>query len=304
MFKNFIITTDSACDLPMSLCMSKDIIPVRIKYNINKWTFEDTMEEFDAKAFYDRMREGDTPIVNSVSVNEYKDMWKSLLKFNLPIIHISISSSLLDTYNSAVIAKNELDANITVIDSGVSSFAEGMLVLKACEMRDNNSSVLECINWIEANKSYINGYCTTNDLSYLCRSGKVGITAKLAGKIFKNPIFKMKLNGTNILCDKTKGNKKSSMLIASKIMNDNLDYSNKTLYICHGDCEKEAMDFGKTIKDYCGFKDVEYTYIGAAMGSNMGPGLIGVFYYGNERDNLDSEVVLCIKSNKSVVSEF
>ena len=57
---SFIVTTDSGCDLPLSFCCSRGIIPLKMNYAIGDKNYTDTMDPKDLKSFYDGMRSGDT----------------------------------------------------------------------------------------------------------------------------------------------------------------------------------------------------------------------------------------------------
>ena len=62
-----------------------------------------------------------------------------------------------------------------------------------------------------------------------------------------------------------------------------LEPEKQTLYICHSDIPEEAHEFGESLKEFFGFKDVFYTYIGTTIGSNCGPGLMAAFFTGKDR---------------------
>ena len=59
--------------------------------------------------------------------------------------------------------------------------------------------------------------------------------------------------------------------------------SEQVAWVCHSDIPEDAKKFGEEIKERYGFKDVRYTLIGPTIGSNCGPGLMAIFFFGKKR---------------------
>lgn len=77
---SFIVTTDSGCDLPLSFCCSRGIIPLKMNYAIGDKNYTDTMDPKDLKSFYDGMRSGDTPKTSQVTPYQFTEFWTPLLE--------------------------------------------------------------------------------------------------------------------------------------------------------------------------------------------------------------------------------
>lgn len=287
----FLVTTDSGCDLPLSFCQSRRIIPIAMNYAIGEAEFTDTMDPADLKAFYDGMRAGDAPQTSQVSPYRFVEFWTPLLDEGLPIVHISLGSGISGTFSSAVtaakfIADEHPGADIRVIDSTLASVGYGMLAIMAADLRGSGGSADECQSALEAVKGNINTYYTTGDLTYLYRSGRVSKTGMTIAKALNIwPILNLDLDGHLIVQAKERGKKKTIEHIHDTISKLCIDPENQTLYICHSDIEDEARQFGEEIKEKFGFRDVFYTYIGTTIGSNCGPGLMAAFFVGQKRTN-------------------
>lgn len=288
---SFIITTDSGCDLPLSFCQSRDIIPIKMHYAIGDKEFTDTMDPKDLKGFYDGMRAGDVPKTSQVTPYQFVEFWTPLLEQGLPILHIALGSGISGTWANAVSAADMLKeenpgADIRVIDSTLASVGYGMLAILASEMRESGSTVDNCQAELERVKGNINTYYTTGDLTYLYRSGRVSRTGMTIAKALNIwPILNLDLDGHLIVQAKERGKKNTIKHIHKIIEELCIDPSNQTLYVCHSDIEDEAKQFGEEIKEMFGFRDVFYTYIGTTIGSNCGPGLMAAFFFGKERTN-------------------
>lgn len=101
---SFIVTTDSGCDLPLSFCSSRGIIPLKMNYAIGDKSYTDTMDPKDLKSFYDGMRAGDVPKTSQVTPYQFIEFWTPLLEKKQPLIHIALGSGISGTWANAVSA--------------------------------------------------------------------------------------------------------------------------------------------------------------------------------------------------------
>ena len=60
-------------------------------------------------------------------------------------------------------------------------------------------------------------------------------------------------------------------------------YDNETVFIAHGDCPEDAAALEKILKEKYGVKEVITGYVGPVIGAHTGPGVLVVFYMGNNR---------------------
>lgn len=286
----FQLTTDSGCDLPMSLCREKRIIPLQLHYEIDGVDYTDTMEPEACRRFYDQMRAGKVPHTSQITPAQYLEFWKKCLaESDLPIVHISLGSGISGTYANGLLARELLkethpDAEILVVDSTLASVGYGMLALNATNLRAQGKSPADCVAWLEAHKAKINTYYTTGDLTYLYRSGRVSRTGMVIAHALNIwPILNLDVEGHLIVCEKERGKKHTFRRIHKIIAELCSHPEEQTLFICHSDIYEDAKAFGDEIRDKFGFRDVYYTYIGCTIGTHAGPGLMAAFFYGKER---------------------
>lgn len=285
---SFVVTTDSGCDLPVGLLTEREIFPLRLCYEVNGELFEDTMAEEDCHEFYEKMRRGAKPKTSQANEEQFKEFFRPLLKENKPIIHISLGSAVSGTYKSALSAakalKEESGAEIFILDSTLCSTGYGMLALKAAEMRDSGEDVNRCFDVLENEKHRINTWYTTDELSYLRRSGRCSRAAAIIGGMLKIcPILNLDAEGHLIVQQRVRGYKQTVKRIFENVCDSVENAAEQILYVCHSDVLDRAKEFGEALKAQAGFKDVFYANIGAIIGSNCGPGLVAAFYYGKNR---------------------
>lgn len=287
--KNFLITTDSGCDLPIEELQKRDIIPFMLQYEIDGEMFTDTMLHEDCHLFYEKMREGAAPHTSQINISQFADFWRPLLSEGLPIVHISLGSGVSGTWRNGCMAvellKDEFpDAKIYVVDSTLCSVGYGMLALKAAEMRDAGETAEATRDYLDAHKAEINTWYTTDELKYLRRSGRCSRASAAIGTMLQIcPILNLDVEGHLIVQERVRKLGPTIKRIHEIIGDLVENASEQTLYICHSDIPEKAREFGEEIKEKFGFKDVYNTYIGTTIGSHCGPGLMAAFFYGKPR---------------------
>ena len=284
------IITDSSCDLPREYVDDNNIEVISLVLNLNGQIIKDDLgKTLSYKDFYQKMRDGATPTTSQVNAHEFEEAFSKHIKNGDSIIYISISASLSGTFNSANIAKNNLleeypEAKIELVDSLSASIGQGLLVLKACEMRDNGASIEEIVEWIEENKRKVIHSILIDDLNHLKRGGRIsGATATIGGLLNIKPSAYLDDEGKLAQGEKIKGKKKALRFLANEVKERAIDSENEVLYICHGDCQEEAESLRDIIEQEVKFKNIIINYVGNVVGAHTGPGVLAVIFLGKNR---------------------
>ena len=176
------IITDSACDLSREYIDNNNIGLLSLVLNLNEELIKDDLgKTLSYKDFYGQMREGATPTTSQVNAHEFEEEFIKYVKNGDSIICITLSSALSGTFNSANIARNNIleeypDANILLVDSLSVTSGQGLLVMKACEMRDRGLSAEEIVTWLEENKKKVIHSFVVDSLNHLKRGGRISAT--------------------------------------------------------------------------------------------------------------------------------
>lgn len=284
------IITDSACDLTRDYIKNNNIGLLSLILNLNGQAIKDDLgETLSYKDFYNKMREGATPTTSQINAHEVEEEFIKYIKNGDSIIYISLSSNLSGTFNSANIAKNNLmdeypNANIYLVDSLSVSVGQGLLVAKACEMRDSGIGAEEIVNWLEENKRKVIHSILIDDLNHLKRGGRIsGATAAIGGLLNIKPTLFLDDEGKLIQCEKIKGKKKALRFLVNEVREKAVDTENEILYICHGDCLEEAETLRDMILEEVKFKNVIINYVGNVVGAHAGPGVLAAVFLGSNR---------------------
>ena len=282
------IITDSGCDLPQQMLSELDVQTVPLIVNFRGEDREDSVDA-GIKELYDGLRAGEVATTSAVNPDRWMEKMEGVLAQGMDVLTITFSSGLSTTYQSAVIAANELkekypDRKILVVDSLSAALGQGLLVWYACKMKDAGMGVEELAAWVEENKLNLCHWVAVDDLMYLKRGGRVSATTAVVGTMLQiKPIIHVDNEGKLISVGKARGRKASIQALAQKAAELGEGYDNSTMFICHGDCIEDAQYLAGLVKEKCGVEDVFIGYIGAVIGSHAGPGTLALFFMGKHR---------------------
>lgn len=288
--KNYVIVTDSTCDLPASYIKENKLTIIPIPYAIGENIYGDGKNDMDIKEFYNAMRNGIMPTTMACNVADCIEAFQELAKAGVDILHLAFSSGLSSTYNNATLAAKEVmeeypDCNIQVIDTLAASMGEGLLVHKAVMLKKEGKTLDEVKTWIEAHRQNIISRFTVDDLNHLHRGGRVSKTTAVVGSLINvKPILHVNEAGELKSLDKTRGRKKALMALVDHMEEATKAYdgTNDIAFISHGDCEDDAKLVAAEIKKRFGI-DCMINILGQTIGTHTGPGLVALFFMGNKR---------------------
>lgn len=285
----FSILTDSSCDLPKNLIDNLSIQYLGLICNLNNTDYiEDCGVSLKYSNFYNQIRSGVLPITSQINSFRFAEVFEEHAKKNTPLLYIGFSSALSGTFNSAVIAKNDViekypNAKIILIDSKSASLGVGALVIDACKLRDKDFDIESVANYIENEKLKINHIFTVDDLNHLKRGGRISKTSATFGTLLNiKPILRVSEEGSLVDYAKVKGRKKSIKTIFEEFKEKVVNPENQTVFISHADCLEDAKILSNMIKDEFS-TEVMINYIGLAIGSHTGANALTIIFKGNDR---------------------
>ena len=285
---DYKIITDSGCDLPQQMLSELDVHTVPLIVNFKGTDREDTVD-VGIREMYAGLRSGEAATTSAVNPDRWAQKMEEALTQGFDVLTVTFSSGLSTTYQSAVIAANELsekypERKIVVVDSLAASLGQGLLIWYACKMRDAGMSLAELAAWVEKNRMNLCHWFTVDDLMYLKRGGRVSAATALVGTMLQiKPVLHVDDEGHLINVAKTRGRKASIQALAQKAAELGEGFDNSTMFICHGDCIEDAEYLAGILKEKLGVKEVFIGYTGAVIGSHSGPGTLALFFLGDHR---------------------
>jgi len=287
--KRFEIFGDSVCDLTTEMRNQFDIEYVPMNFSVDGVEYVASLDWGieEAKKHYNLMRSGKRVFTTQVPKTVYYNRFREVLEQDQDILYIACSSALSASVNTARMVADELmnefpGSQIVCVDSLISSFGQGYLLMQASLKRDAGWSVEETATYIEENRLKVNQCGTVESMEYLRRAGRVKASKAFFGNLFGvKPIIISDIKGQNYAYKKVKGITNARAAIAEHIVNA-ADGNYDQLLISHADCEEDAQLLRDEILMRAPFKDVVLGYIGPIVGASVGPGTVIAFCFGKE----------------------
>lgn len=285
---NFKILTDSGCDLPGAMLQELEMTAVPLTVNFRGQSLEDTVDE-GIQELYQGFRDGEAASTSAINPDRWGVEMEKILQEGQNVLTVAFSSGLSTTYQSAMIAADELrekypDRKILVVDSLCASMGQGLLLWYAAKKRAEGMDIEGVRQWLEEAKWNLCHWFTVDDLMYLKRGGRVSAATALVGTMLQiKPVLHVDNEGHLINVAKARGRKASIQALAKKVAELGLPGENETVFISHGDCRQEAEELAQILKEQYGVKEVVIGYVGAVIGSHSGPGTIALFFLGKNR---------------------
>ena len=288
---NYVIITDSSCDLPDSLVKELELEVQPLSFVMDGKTYRNYSDnrEMSPEEFYARQKDGLMATTNAVNVGEAADAIESVLKRGEDVLVLGFSSGLSATFSSFQIAAEELAAKyperkVYAVDTLCASLGQGMLVYQAAKLRRQGKTVEEVRDWVEANKLRQCHWFTVNDLFFLKKGGRVSAATAVVGTMLQiKPVLHVDDEGHLINVAKARGRKASLKALVDKVGELAEDPASQTMFISHSDCVEDAQYVADEVRKQYGTKEIIINSIGPVIGAHTGPGCVALFFMGKHR---------------------
>ncbi|MGL5749705.1 MAG: DegV family protein, partial [Paraclostridium sp.] len=274
---NIKLVCDSLSDIPKDLINKYDIevIPLTVIFDGKEYVdgIDLTKDEF-----YKMLRSSDSmPKTSQCTYIQFKEVFERYLNEGKDVLYIGGSSTASGTFQSAVMAKNDLEGNIYAFDTQSVSIGSGCFVLSAAEQISIGKSIEEVINHLESIKENIKVLFTVDTLEYLQKGGRISLAKATIGNMLNiKPILTIE-DGLVKQFSQVRGKKQViSKIISSikEICGDNL--STKRIIIGYGDNDSDLVYFAKQIEEELNAQSVCIINIGSVICAHSGPGILGI----------------------------
>jgi len=290
--KDFVIITDSCSDLERKYIDENNIPFAMLTCRIGNQEYKDDFgTSLPYSKFYDLMRSGEVPKTSQPNTNDFYEIFREQAEKNVDILYIGVSSGLSGTLSPAHVAENMIQdefegVEIYIFDTLTASLGEGLMVMKALELKKNGASMMEIVDYLETHVQKLNTYMIVNDLNHLKRGGRINTAAVLIGSVLKiNPLLSISHEGKVLPIGNMKGRKKAINKLADLITERIENPEGQTICISHGDCYEEALELKNLILERISPGDVYISFIGPVIGTYGGPGAMAIFFMGKERQH-------------------
>lgn len=291
---SFILSCCSTADLTKEHFETRDIRYICFHYTLDGKEYPDDLGQTIAfKDFYRMMAEGAETATSQVNISEYLDYFTALLAEGKDVLHVSLSSGISGSVNSArnaaaIAAERYPDRKIYVVDSLAASSGFGLLMDRLADLRDEGKSIDEVRDWAEQHKTKVHHWFFSTDLTFYVKGGRISKAAGWFGGLLSIcPLLNVNDKGQLVPRSKVRGKKQVIRAIYEQMVqhaDNGTAYSGKC-YMCHSASYEDARAVADLVEANFPNLDgkVEINDIGTTIGSHTGPGTVALFFWGDPR---------------------
>ncbi len=280
---NYYIFVDLAADIDLDVIEKYNIKLIPMNYSIDdkEYVSDSFLKEDDMKHFYNEMRDGKITKTSQITPFKYVEFLEEYAKEGKSILYLTLSSGLSNTYNSALLAKQELEEmnplfKMMVVDSLGATGGIGVLATIASENREKGMSLEDNYKFMDQIRHKLRHWFFVDDLKYLKRGGRVsGSKAFIAATLNIKPIMCTSDDGKLIAIGKKIGTKRSAMAIVEKYF-ETRDPSYNDIYISHGDDIESANIVKRLLLEKDNTLNIHVSQICPVIGCHSGPGTVAL----------------------------
>ena len=286
--REYVIFTDSSCDLPKDLVEKWGVQVLSLEVNIDGvGTFLN--HEIDPEKFYGYLRDKRPVKTSAANMERFSEAFESVVNEGKDILYIGFSTGLSATYMAGKNAADEImekypEAKVLTVDSLCAALGQGLLVKYAVDKKNEGATIEELKAYVEDLLLHLAHWFTVEDLFFLKRGGRVSAATAVLGTALQiKPVMHVDNAGKLINMHKVRGREASIKALLEKMKETAIDPEKQTVYICHGDCYDDAKKLADMITAEFGITDILIDYVGPVIGAHSGPGTLALFFIAKER---------------------
>lgn len=288
---SFAIFTDGCSNLPGAVLRQRQIRALPCSYSADgqQVVYDGDIDSFDAHAHYELLRAGKQVHTSLLNTQLFLDQFRPVLEAGQDVLYIGMSSGISGTYHASTLAAAELTAEfperqVRTVDSLAAGFGTGLLTILAADLRDEGKDVNGAADYLDSERMNLCEYFTVDDLMFLRRTGRLSTTSALLGTMLGiKPILRGDEEGHIVVSQKCRGRKKAVDTLAQIYRERAVHPEAKCVAITHGDCLADAQALADRIQAIAQPKELFLCPHEPFTGSHVGPGMLGLFFFGEGR---------------------
>ncbi len=286
-----VLVVDSCSDLTPEIAESLGVEEIHFPFHLGD---EDREDDFGRtlphKAFFQAMRDGDQPSTAQIPRPVFEAVFRAAAEQGRSVVYLGFSSGLSATFDSAFLSRQAVlayypDADIRLVDTYSASIAEGLFVYEAARHLAQGWDADMLVEWAERERLNVNGFFTLESLESLRRGGRISDAAAAAGAMLDiRPILTFDREGKLVLKRSVRGRKKSLSVLADIVAErGNGLVTGGIIAVGHADAPEDAARVRDVLVERFAPSEVLMLEIGPVIGAHVGPGMVAVSFWGQER---------------------
>lgn len=275
------IVTDSTACIPQPAAESLGIEIVPMTVILQGRQYLDGVD-LDADEFYSMLTQAQThPTTSHPPPGRYVQAYRRALASHDAVVCFTLAAGLSGVFNSAVMARDMLpEATVIVEDTGTAAGAQGLLTLAAARAAAGGAGPEEVVRLARALAPRLRIYAALSTLEYLARGGRLGKAAALLGRTLNlKPILTLRDGMVYPAGQARSMGRVLERLV--ELMGEEIPAECRVrCIVMHAAEPAAATELADRLRAAYDCAEVHITGFTPVMGAHIGPGLIGVAFYG------------------------
>lgn len=274
-----LISADSACDLFPDLYRQYHITIVPLSINIGGKSYRDVFEIGPDELFQDYRRTSRLPKTSAPPPVDFFEVFRRASENGDSVVHLAMNSKFSSSYQNACIAAREFD-NVYVVNTYTLSSAQGLLALRAADMRDAGRSAKEIYEQMEKDKEKIRAYVLLDTLEFAYRGGRATMLQMFGANLLKlRPCLLLDNRGVLSVCKKFRGNFRQVCREYARFVLSQPNPDGGRAFVSTTGMDRGLFDeVVGMVRDSGRFREVLTSRAGCAMTTHTGPNTLVIFY--------------------------
>ncbi|MFU0831886.1 MAG: DegV family protein [Oscillospiraceae bacterium] len=274
-----LISADSACDLFPDLYKQREITIVPLSINIGDESYKDIFEIEPDELFRDYEQTKQLPKTAAPPPVDFFEVFRKAAENGDSVVHLAMNSKFSSSYQNACIAAKEFE-NVHVVNTYTLSSAQGLLVLRAADMRDAGCSAQEIYDQMEQDKKKIRAYVLLDTLEFAYRGGRATMLQMFGANLLKlRPCLLLNNAGELSVHKKFRGNFRQVCREYARFILSQPNKDTQRAFVSTTGMDRALFDeIVEIVKDSGQFEEVLTSRAGCAMTTHTGPNTLVIFY--------------------------
>ncbi len=281
----FTVLTDTSGNLPAPVAQARGIrvLPFIYTYDGEEHTCTDT-DAFDAVAYYGRIKQGLKVTTSQITPESFTSFFEGPLSEGSDVIFVSMSSGISGSCDSARMAAQTLcakypDRRVEIIDTHGASLGEGLIALRAADLRDANVQTEQAAQQLRALAERMFNVFTVDDLNHLRRGGRLSNLSALLGTVLGiKPLLKGDTDGKIVAFGKVRGRRKSIEALAAMYEKLAAEPEAQTVGVAQAACREDAQTLVSLLNKNRPPREILTVDYEPVTGAHVGPGALALFF--------------------------
>lgn len=275
------IVTDSTSYIPTDIVKKHNIMVAPQVLIWDDKTYRDGIDIQSAE-FFARLKTSKTMATTSqVSVADMQGIFQGLVEKDFEVIGIFISSKLSGTIQSAMQAKDLMEAagrKVTVIDSNSTAMALGFQVLTVARAAQDGANLKDCLALAEKARESTGVFFAVDTLEFLHRGGRIGGAQRFLGTLLNmKPILAVQ-DGRVEGLERVRTKNKTHERVLELVLENTRGKSPVRIATLHANAPEDARNLlAKAEKELSPAESI-FAEVSPVVANHAGPGTVGLAY--------------------------